>query len=249
MKKVLLILSVFVFFCGYAQVNTKGTKQLMFSIFTSDAQLVYKKYIKDGFALRYSIRGNYKYNKDFDYKNVEKNTGSTNNNFSSQLNISLGFGFQKSIIKIDDKVDVYLGCDFFLGNKFYKQTSERIVTDSLTADRYYFSNSQNGDYNRGSTTTPLTVTLDAVPFAGFKYFFHPRLAFGAECRMSLINVFFNPVTAQSLETVKRGIYTKKDFNSSSAYKTGIGFDLNTAANITITLLLNKPAVVEKKIEN
>lgn len=246
MKKALIILSIFTFIYAKAQVNTKGTKQLMFSIFTGNAQLVYKQYIKDGFALRYSIRGNYKYNKDFNYENYEQQYGYTNDIYSYSFNLSLGIGFQKSLIKIDDKIDIYAGVDFFLGNKYYKSIVENVVKDSILTNNYGFRNQLVGDYKKSKIETPLSITLDAVPFVGFKYFFHPRLAFGAECRMSLMSVFFIPVTYYTNENVYRGIYTT-NLTGSRSFQTGIAFDLNTAANITITLLLNSK-IPSKNIE-
>lgn len=247
MKKSLIILSIFTFIYAKAQINTKGTKQLMFSIFTGNAQLVYKQFVNDGLALRYSIRGNYKYNIDINYEGFEKRYGYTNDIYSSSLNLSLGIGFQKSVIKIDDKIDIYAGVDFFLGNKYSKIITENIFLYSIDEDQYSdFEKPLKGDYKKNKTETPLSITLDAVPFVGFKYFFHPRLAFGAECRMSLMNVFFTPVTYFTNESVVRGIYMF-DLESSKTYNTGIRFDLNTSANITITLLLNSK-IPSKNIE-
>lgn len=246
MKKVLIVLSVFAFGFGYAQINTKGTKQLMFSVFTGDAQLVYKKYIKDGFALRYSIRGNYKYNKNLNPLDYEELNGVKNVKYSYSFNGSVGFGFQKSIIKIDEKVDIYGGIEAFLGNSLSKSYNETMVLDSVLAYKAGFRGSK-GDYSKVTYNRPVSVNLTFVPFVGFKYFFHPRLAFGAECRMSVLSFFFNSPQIIEKETKEyKKTTTTKNVNEGTTGE--FNFNLNTAANITITLLLNKPTV-EKKIEN
>lgn len=227
-----------------AQMNLKGTKQIMFSVFTNNAQLVFSNYIKDGFAMRYFMAGNYTQNRSFSNFGTEQTLGTKTENFDYQLNLSLGMGFQKSIIKFEDKVDIYAGLDAVLGNRLDKSYSETIVIDSLLADRSFVFNSQNGDFKKRTAITPLSINIGAIPFIGFKYFFHPRLALGAECRMNFFNVFVTPLSKETNEERRRGILTTRESGSNSI-RTGITFALNATANITVTILLNKKVEVKK----
>lgn len=241
-SKIIILVSLCSFQLGFAQMNTKGSKQIMFSVFTNNAQLVFSNYIKDGFAMRYFISGGYTQDRGLMFSDHKKVLGTTYEEYTHKMNLSLGIGFQKSIVKFENKLDIYAGLDIKMGNNYYKKYNEEIVIDSLLYNMGPQRGYQNGDYRNATTLTPVSIALNAVPFVGFKYFVHPRLAFGAECRLDFFNLYFTPQTYYKSESMVRGRLFSSE-SGANAMKAGIGFGFNTTANITVTLVLNKKAAI------